>query len=244
MICRTRNDEHCASGTPKSSRLLQSVRVISAFWITHRERYKAREAGERRHAIWLHRQRIHNNKLKMLHKIHDWRKESIPLKRKLDSMLRMHRAQPKSVTALHWAKAVKGKRKKLLFMYGWQYPRHKWPRSLPYLNLIALRNYLVERKAFKAKRARGALALSIEEQIRQLELSTLQAENQLDCLKRSRKHPWSVSYRRWLDVTKGTDVAEKDMTIKCYVELARRRDAGEPCDGWAFGRYFGPYGLG
>jgi hypothetical protein len=67
-----------------------------------------------------------------------------------------------------------------------------------------------------------------------------QQEKQLDLLRKSREDPASVSWEEWELAIVGTSVLKRDPTIAGYFELARRRMAGEKCDGWANGMYLGP----
>jgi hypothetical protein len=72
------------------------------------------------------------------------------------------------------------------------------------------------------------------------EYQNKQMERQLELVRRSRSNPTWVSHKQWLAAIQGTDALKTDRTVACYVELARRRETGEPCDGWVYGRYFGP----
>ncbi|KAF2023955.1 hypothetical protein EK21DRAFT_94471 [Setomelanomma holmii] len=77
--------------------------------------------------------------------------------------------------------------------------------------------------------------LSVEEQIRQLEFSAAKAEQQFEYLGRSQVvGPHAVGYDQWMKAVEGTDALETDWKIRGLVELARRRQMGELCDGWAF----------
>jgi hypothetical protein len=82
--------------------------------------------------------------------------------------------------------------------------------------------------------------IAMEAILKALEHKNKQMERQLVLLHRSRSNPTWVSYEQWQAAIEGTDALETDRTIAGYVELARRREMGEPCDGWVFGRYFGP----
>jgi hypothetical protein len=78
-----------------------------------------------------------------------------------------------------------------------------------------------------------------EAYIREGEYQNAQMEKQHDLLSRSLEDPTSVSFQEWQDAIIGTDALERDSTIICYVELARRRLMSEECNGWVFGRYCG-----
>jgi hypothetical protein len=82
--------------------------------------------------------------------------------------------------------------------------------------------------------------IAMEAIFKALEYKNKQMERQLELLRRSRSNSTWVSYEQWQAAIEGTDALETDRTIAGYVELARRREMGEPCDGWVFGRYFGP----
>jgi hypothetical protein len=82
--------------------------------------------------------------------------------------------------------------------------------------------------------------IAMEAIFKALEHKNKQMERQLELLRRSRSNPTWVSYEQWQAAIEGTDALQTDWTTACYVELARRREMGEPCDGWVFGRYFGP----
>jgi primosomal replication protein N len=184
-------------------------------------------------------------------------------------MRRKYQKDPTSVTASDWTRAVEGQERKLQFIYGKKFKREKWPKGVPYLNMIAAAEHQTKKGEASLRRIKTAqiktaakpqpralrttstesrdTALStpfppsgIEHQIRVLEHANMQTEKQLVLLRKSRADPASVSYKQWLDATDRTDALVKDAQIVGLVELARRRARGEECDGWAFGRYHGP----
>jgi rubrerythrin len=193
-------------------------------------------------------------------------------------LLLKYKANPRAVTVDDWDTMKAGKEKKLYITYGKRYSAEKWPKVVPYLNLIAYAEYCAARKAARvaqkartearlkkkaaaaarkaettakhakvAENARSTIddipwrdPIAMEAIFKALEHKNKQMERQLELLRRSRSNPTWVSYEQWQAAIEGTDALKIDRTIACYVELARRRGMGEPCDGWVFGRYFGP----
>ena len=206
-------------------------------------------------------------KTMMKRKVRTWKREIHGLNMKLINMDRKYREDPTSVKAEDWDKMVTGQETKLQVIFANKYPREKWPAGIPYLNMIALAQHVAAKKAARArkkaalkktalKKPQITAALPIHSkpvevspwddpaimraQIIRLEHETAQSEKQLVLLKKSRANPMSVSFEQWREAIEGTDAVRKDMTIACYVELARRRAMGEECDGWVYGRYYGP----
>jgi len=175
-----------------------------------------------------------------------------------------YRKDKTSVKVEDWETLVEGQERKMQVLFGKKFPREKWPAGVPYLNFIALMEH--ERKGKRdmlknraTKKREGKLEPKSLKQrplptptkqkaalqtnpidLHHLERQNAQLEKQIGLLRRSRMDPTSVSFAQWRDAVADTDAAEKDMTVRCFMELARRREMGEECDGWVFGRYYGP----
>lgn len=180
-------------------------------------------------------------KVKMRRQVRAWTKAVYDLETKLAEMRYKHRKDPASVTPEDWNAITAGQERKLQAICTKHFPLCRWPVGVPYLNMIALDNYRMAEKERIAMRTadRKLIELSITEQIEILEFETAQSEKQLLLLKKSRADPTSVSLVEWQIASHRTDAQKKDRVIAGYMELARRREMGESCDGWALGEYFG-----
>jgi hypothetical protein len=72
------------------------------------------------------------------HKVRTWRRDVYELALKLEALDKGWRADNNSVTPEDWAKLVNGQDRKMAVILGRKYPQNKWPKNVPYLNMIAL----------------------------------------------------------------------------------------------------------
>jgi hypothetical protein len=87
-------------------------------------------------------------------KVRAWTKEITTLHAILIELRRKYREDHTSVTAADWTMAVAGQERKLQVIYGEKFKRDKWPKSVPYLNLIAAAEYQRKRKKLQCARSR------------------------------------------------------------------------------------------
>ena len=239
-------------------RLQHRLSAISIDWINLRIRQHNRRVREHQRI----RREARAARIIMTRKVRAWKREIRELNAKLADMKEKYHKNKASVKVEDWETLVEGQERKMQVLFGKKFPREKWPAGVPYLNFIALMERKGKRDMPKnktTKKREGKLKPKSLKQrplptptkqepalqtnpldLRHLERQNTQLEKQIALLRRSRINPASVSFVQWRDAVADTEAAEKDMTVKCFMELARRREAGGECDGWVFGRYYGP----
>jgi rubrerythrin len=190
--------------------------------------------------------------IKTKRKVRVWKRDMRGFRRGCRELLLKYKDNPRVVTADDWDTMTAGKEKKLYITYGKRYSAEKWPKVVPYLNLIAYAEYCAARKAARAAqkaRTEARLKKKAAAAARKAETTAKHAKVAENARSTIDDIPWRdpIAMEAILKALEhknkhieGTDALKIDRTIACYVELARRREMGEPCDGWVFGRYFGP----
>jgi hypothetical protein len=80
------------------------------------------------------------------HTYHAWLDQIEVVEAECEALLDEHLADPSAVTPDDWTLIEVGNERKLLVIYGDIWPRESWPEDVPYLNLIALREWYVIRQ--------------------------------------------------------------------------------------------------
>ncbi|CAO2653599.1 Nn.00g030100.m01.CDS01 [Neocucurbitaria sp. VM-36] len=74
-------------------------------------------------------------------KIRVWKKQAKVLRKELVALSNKYTADPTSVSPKEWDEASRGSKGRLQYLLGARYPRANWPANVPYLNVIALKQW-------------------------------------------------------------------------------------------------------
>jgi hypothetical protein len=252
-----RSDYHTRENHAPSFRLQLRTQNLTIARVNNRVRDNNRRIRAHRHALLQRKKKSCAAKTMMKRKTRSWKLEIASLNAKLRDVKRKYDADPMSVNLEDWNQLTLGQERKLQILFGKKHPRKKWPTGVLYLNSVALamnRAAKKERKIEALKKDNTALSVrskpvaevtvqwelpaAVQSRIGMLELKNAQDEKQHQFMKRSRADPPSVSFEQWQNSIRDTDILKSDVTIACDVELALRREMGEECDGWVFGRCY------
>lgn len=101
-------------------------------------------------------------------KVRAWKKlrcETKPIE--LFELRDKHTADPTSVTPEDWDRVTNESKWKVKFLFGRMFPRETWPSGVPYLNLIALRQYRLgqQKKRSNARKPGNHMQGKMDKQI-------------------------------------------------------------------------------
>lgn len=77
----------------------------------------------------------------MFHALSAWFEQIFALQEACEELLEKHLNDPRSVSPNDWELIANGAERKLTIIYGLEFPCGSWPAGVPYLNLVALREY-------------------------------------------------------------------------------------------------------
>lgn len=144
-----RNEHQTRENRTPALRLRFRLEHISHIWELRRIRAHNRRIQLRNEA----RRQFHTFKMAVKHKVRTWRRDVHELALKLEALDKGWRADNNSVTPEDWAKLVNGQDRKMAVILGRKYPQNKWPKNVPYLNMIALMQWRKKKRNAAERKA-------------------------------------------------------------------------------------------
>lgn len=164
MTCR---EEHpTRQNRARGFRLQNTLAIIAANWVIRRSNVRARNAQIRQQVIRQRRKQLRKDTHKLRRKVKRWKKEVMVLHKHTERMLAKHRKSPDQVSARHWDRLVKDIDKKVVVIYGKRYPQDKWPKAVPYLNMVGLAKWKTWLEDMEKEVVRIEAAMDREESIK------------------------------------------------------------------------------
>jgi hypothetical protein len=190
--------------------------------------------------LWYHQWQVKEAErlrfeLKIYLQVTKYKTELIDLASQFTTLIEKLNKNPDTVTAKDWDDIAHGSEKKVQVILGKDHPRNKWPESVPYLNIAALRIHLDQENA-----ALRLLREWLEERnmlSMQGSLSDTQCADSLSWIERLEKligilknalaDEEKVSFKEWEEAAEETDVLDKHPIYSVFMERARKRESDE-----------------